>query len=105
MSWERSLVKFVDEYGIQGTIATPDNLKTAPVKIHISKFAPEQIINDVDDSKRKGIVLVRDLLNYGAPERGDKITYFDKLVTVDFVDPRVESGTVIGYDLILRGES
>lgn len=76
------------------------------IRLHIGKFRQVETIGDIDQRQFKGIISVLDIdqdAGQTPPEDGDKIYYSDQVITVDGVDPRLEVGEIIGYDLTLRG--
>lgn len=103
--WQKQLNRFVDTHSVPASIETPDASTSVDLPLHIAKYTDQEIIADVDQYRRKAICTARDLQTYGVPKSGDKVFYMGERATIDLVDPRIEAGAVIGYDLLLRGDA
>lgn len=102
--YKQQLNRFVDKWHVPAEYHSKADNARWPIRLFVGRYREVEAINDVDQRQRRGIISIVDIDEAATPPQdGDKVYYLDQIATIDLVDPRIEVGAIIGYDLTLRG--
>jgi hypothetical protein len=102
--YKNQLNRFIQKWHVVAEYHSKADDTRWPIRLHVGKYREVETIGDIDQRQRKGIISVLDINELAtAPQDGDKVYYLDQITTIDAIDPRIEVGEIIGYDLMLRG--
>lgn len=102
--YQLQLNRFIQKWHIKAQYFSKEDQVSYDIRLHVGKYREVETIGDIDQRQRKGIITFSDIATGAtAPRDGDKVYYLDQVATIDGIDPRVEVGEIIGYDLTLRG--
>lgn len=102
--YQQQLDRFLNKWHVSAEYHSKTDNARWPIRLHVGRYREVEAINDVDQRQRRGVVSFTDINELATPPQdGDKVYYLDQIATIDGIDPRIEVGQIIGYDLTLRG--